>query len=329
MMTENPYQKFATEFDKYFNQSVSQFPKHPKNLYEPLSYFLALGGKRVRPLLTLIAADFFNGDITSCLPAATSIEFFHNFSLIHDDIMDNAPLRRNKKTVHEKWNSNVAILSGDVLMVKAYQELAKSEKEIAIDLQTIFSKMAVEVCEGQQLDMDFETENNVSINQYIEMIRLKTAVLLGCSLQMGAVCAKASKQDADLIYQAGEKLGIAFQLTDDYLDVFGNPEQVGKQVGGDIISNKKTWLLLKAFEMGNAAQKEKLHSWITKKDCNTFEKIQAVKEIFIALKLEGYLKAEIGFYYNEAIILLKSSSALPEKTHAFTLFAQDLMQRTK
>jgi geranylgeranyl diphosphate synthase type II len=329
IMTENPYKKFSIAFDTYFNQAVNQFPKTPENLYQPLTYFLALGGKRVRPLLTLIASDFFNGDITKCLSAATSIEFFHNFSLIHDDIMDNAPLRRNKQTVHEKLNSSVAILSGDVLMVKAYQELAKAEKEKATELQTIFSKMAVEVCEGQQLDMDFETKNNVAINEYINMIRLKTAVLLGCSLQMGAICANASKKDCELLYQTGEKLGIAFQLTDDYLDVFGNPDQVGKQVGGDIISNKKTWLLLKAFELADAKQKSKLQEWLIKKDFNATEKVQTVKEIFMTLKLADYLKAEIDFYYNEAIVLLKSSSASPEKINIFTLFAQSLMQRTK
>ncbi len=328
-MTENPYTNFSITFDEYFSQAVNQFPKMPKNLYEPLTYFLALGGKRVRPLLTLIAADFFHKDISSCLPAATSIELFHNFSLIHDDIMDNAPLRRNKQTVHEKWNTNVAILSGDVLLVKAYQELAKADKEIAFELQSVFSKMAVEVCEGQQLDMDFETKNNVSIDEYINMIRLKTAVLLGCSLQMGAICANASQKDCALLYQTGEKLGIAFQLTDDYLDVFGNPDQVGKQVGGDIISNKKTWLLLKAFELADANQKKTLQDWIEKKDFDAIEKVQIIKEIFTTLKLEDYLKAEIDFYYNEAIVLLKSSSASPEKINVFTLFAQSLMQRTK
>ena len=329
IMTENRYQNFAISFDEYFSQAVNQFPKQPANLYEPLTYFLALGGKRVRPLLTLIAADFFNGNTTKALRAATSIELFHNFSLIHDDIMDNAPLRRNKQTVHEKWNSSVAILSGDVLLVKAYQELAKADKEIAVELQTVFSKMAVEVCEGQQLDMDFETKNNVSIDEYIEMIRLKTAVLLGCSLQMGAICADASQKDSELLYQTGEKLGIAFQLTDDYLDVFGNPDQVGKQVGGDIISNKKTWLLLKAFELADTNQKNKLQDWIIKKDFNTAEKVQAVKEIFTVLRLEDYLKKEIDNYYNEAIHLLQSSSAPPEKINVFALFAQSLMQRTK
>lgn len=326
---ENPYKNFSVAFDAYFNEAVNGLPKTPENLYQPLSYFLALGGKRVRPLLTLIAADFFNGNITKCLPAATAIEWFHNFSLIHDDIMDNAPLRRNQKTVHEKWNNSVAILSGDALLVKAYQELAKSDKEKATELQTIFSKMAVEVCEGQQLDMDFETKNNVAVREYLNMIRLKTAVLLGCSLQMGAICANASAKDCELLYQTGEKLGIAFQLTDDYLDVFGNPDQVGKQVGGDIISNKKTLLLLKAFELANETQKNKLQEWIAKKDFNAAEKVQAVKEIFMTLKLEDYMKAEIDFYYNEAIVLLKSTQASPEKINAFTLFAQSLMQRTK
>ncbi len=329
MKKENPYQYFSTVFNEYFKEAVDQFPKHPKNLYEPLIYFLDLGGKRVRPLLTVIAVDLFNGDIFTCLPAATAIELFHNFSLIHDDIMDNAPLRRNKQTVHEKWNNSVAILSGDALMVKAYQELARSGKKIAIDLQTIFSKMAVEVCEGQQLDMDFETEQTITIDVYMEMIRLKTAVLLGCSLQMGAICANASKNDSDLIYCAGVKLGIAFQLTDDYLDVFGKSEQVGKQVGGDIISNKKTWLLLKTLEICNDVQKNKLKKLLAEKDFNATDKVQAVREIYTELNVADFLKTEIAKYYKEAIDLLRSTSAATKKINEFALFAQNLMQRTK
>lgn len=328
-MKESPYQNFSMLFDAYFRRAVDTFPNHPKNLYEPLTYFLALGGKRIRPLLTLIAADFFGGDLSHCLPAATSIELFHNFSLIHDDIMDNAPLRRNKQTVHEKWNNSTAILSGDVLMVKAYQELAKSDKQFVSPLHTVFSKTAVDVCEGQQLDMDFETENNISIADYMKMIRLKTAVLLGCSLEMGAICANTSPKDCDLIYQAGEKLGIAFQLTDDYLDVFGDPEQVGKQLGGDIISNKKTWLLLRSFELADHIQKNKLQSLIDQKEFDVMEKITSVKEIYTTLKVEEFLKNEIEKYYTEAIELLKSTSADPEKISAFALFAKGLMQRTK
>ena len=328
-MTANNYTNLSLAFDSYFIESIHEFPQEPNNLYQPVNYFLGLGGKRIRPLLALIATDFFNGDLDACLPAAVSIELFHNFSLVHDDIMDNAPLRRGKQTVHEKWNRNIAVLSGDVLLVKAYQELAKCEKERILELQAVFSETAVEVCEGQQLDMDFETRPEVHIDDYIHMIRLKTAVLLGCSLQMGAICAHASKGDAELLYKAGEKLGIAFQLADDYLDVFGNPEQVGKQVGGDIIANKKTWLLIKAFELADANQKKTLQNWIAKQDFNVNEKIQAVKELFALLKVGDHLKKEIDTYYKEAIELLQGSSAMPEKIEHFALFAKNLMERTK
>ena len=328
-MNKNTYKDFSSAFEKYFNQALAGFPKGPKNLYEPLHYFLTLGGKRVRPLLTLLAVDFYKQEITAALPAATAIELFHNFSLIHDDIMDNAPLRRNRQTVHEKWNRNVAILSGDVLLVKAYQELAKAKPEQFSLLEHVFSKMAVEVCEGQQLDMDFETCKEVALSQYMEMIRLKTAVLLGCSLQLGAICAGASAREQELLYQAGEKLGIAFQLTDDYLDVFGAPEQVGKQVGGDILSNKKTWLLLKAFEQCDEKQKADLHHWMNKTEFQGEEKVRAVKEIFSALKLEDQLKTEITQYYQEAVVLLRMTSGDPEKTAVFIAFAKELMQRSK
>ncbi len=328
-MNKNPYKKLAAVFDNYFAPLVNELPQHPKNLYQPVTYFLGLDAKRIRPLLALIVADFFDAKITKALPAAAAVELFHNFSLIHDDIMDNAPLRRGKQTVHEKWNSNIAILSGDVLLVKAYQEFAKCKKETSIQLQSVFSETAIGLCEGQQLDMDFETRNNVSIDEYIEMIRLKTAVLLGCSMQMGAICAKASKENAALFYKAGEKLGIAFQLTDDYLDVFGVAEKVGKQTGGDIIANKKTWLLLKALETSNTKQKKELKNWLTKKQFNPKEKVAAVKDIFVSLKLNSSLQNQIDSYYHQAIKLLKTSSASNKKINVFAQFAESLMKRSK
>lgn len=225
-----------------------QFPGAPSNLYDPLNYFMNLGGKRIRPLLTLMSVELFGSKVEEAFPSALSVEFFHNFSLIHDDIMDKAPLRRNQETVHAKWNDNIAILSGDVLLVKAYQELQKQEPKHIIKLLNIFNKTAVEVCEGQQMDMDFELRSDVSVADYIEMIRLKTSVLLGGALQMGAVIANASEKDQQLIYDFGESLGIAFQIQDDILDLYGDPKKFGKQVGGDIITNKKTYLLLKAIE---------------------------------------------------------------------------------
>ena len=228
----------------------SQFPNQPNNLYDPIRYFLSLGGKRIRPALTLVAAEMFDiGEITDALPAAKSIEYFHNFSLVHDDVMDKAPLRRGKATVHEKWDLNVAILSGDGLLVKAYDELANSNPLYIADLLKTFNRVAMQVCEGQQLDMDYEHTDKISMDQYIEMIRLKTSVLLGGALQMGAILAEANLSDQKLIYEFGEYIGIAFQLQDDVLDAYGNPETFGKQIGGDILINKKTYLLVKLMEI--------------------------------------------------------------------------------
>lgn len=228
----------------------SQFPNQPTNLYDPIRYFLSLGGKRIRPALTLVAAEMFDiKEINDALPAAKSIEYFHNFSLVHDDVMDKAPLRRGKATVHEKWDLNVAILSGDGLLVKAYDELANSNPLYIADLLKTFNRVAMQVCEGQQLDMDYEHTDKISMDQYIEMIRLKTSVLLGGALQMGAILAEANLSDQKLIYEFGEYIGIAFQLQDDVLDAYGNPETFGKQIGGDILINKKTYLLVKLMEI--------------------------------------------------------------------------------
>lgn len=242
--------KTLKDYSIIFEQLLKeyQFPGAPSNLYDPLNYFMNIGGKRIRPLLTLMSTELFGAKVEEAFPSAISIEFFHNFSLIHDDIMDKAPLRRNMETVHTKWNDNIAILSGDVLLVKAYQELQKHQSSHLSKLLSIFNKTAIEVCEGRQMDMDFETRSRVSVSEYIEMIRLKTSVLLGGALQMGAVIANASEVNQQLIYDFGVSLGIAFQIQDDILDLYGDPEKFGKQVGGDIITNKKTYLLLKAIE---------------------------------------------------------------------------------
>ena len=328
-MTKTSYTKLSSEFDEYFSQVINKFPKHPENLYQPVSYFLNLGGKRIRPLLTLIAADCFHADIKKTMPAAAAVELFHNFSLIHDDIMDKAPLRRGKQTVHEKWNSNIGILSGDVLLVKAYQQLNKCERDVVVELHEIFSQTAKEVCEGQQYDMDFESRQSVSIEQYLEMIKLKTAVLLACCFKMGAVCAGASHKSAELFYTAGKNLGIAFQLTDDYLDVFGDTAKVGKQSGGDIISNKKTWLLLKAFELASSRQKKILQTWVDKKEFDAKEKVSAVKNIFAGVNLERILKTEIDSYYNKTFTDLRAACKNEEKTETFISFIKTLMNRDK
>jgi len=321
------YKPFAQAFEEYFSSERKALPVSPQNLYEPVTYFLELDGKRLRPLLVLIAADCFKGEIKKALPAAAAVELFHNFSLIHDDIMDKAPLRRGKATVHEKWNSNIAILSGDVLLVKAYQQIAESE--CAKKLLDVFSRTAIQVCEGQQDDMDFEGRQEVTMREYLEMIRLKTAVLLACSLQMGALCAGADPKQANGFYTAGEKLGMAFQLTDDHLDVFGDPLMTGKQAGGDIISNKKTWLLIKAFELADAGQKAILKKWTDKKEYDVKEKINAVKNIFTELDLSSLLEKEINSYCDQAFAELRVACPNSEKTETFISFIKTLMRREK
>ncbi|UIR56288.1 polyprenyl synthetase family protein [Sphingobacterium sp. SRCM116780] len=259
----------------------SQFPNQPSNLYDPIRYFLSLGGKRIRPALTLMAAEMFGiKDITDAVPAAKSIEFFHNFSLIHDDVMDKAPLRRGKETVHEKWDLNVAILSGDGLLVKAYVELANCPPIYISDLLKTFNRIAIEVCEGQQMDMDYEQADHITMFQYIEMIRLKTSVLLGGALQMGAILANASLEDQKLIYEFGENIGIAFQLQDDVLDAYGNPETFGKQIGGDILINKKTYLLVKLMELIVEEDKQILQELLNATTANNPNKLEGILDLY-------------------------------------------------
>jgi geranylgeranyl diphosphate synthase type II len=248
---------FTTHLGQYLKELDK---KQPRELYEPENYILSLGGKRIRPLLCLIACDLFDKDAKQSLNAALSVELFHNFSLIHDDILDKAPLRRGMPTVHSKWNSDIAILSGDVMMVKAFDVLKNYEATKLGNLLSIFAATSIEVCEGQQMDMNFETQSEVRVNDYLHMITLKTAVLLGCSLKMGAICADASKEDQGHLYEFGKHVGIAFQLMDDVLDAYADDAKFGKQVGGDIIANKKTFLLLKEFELANPSQKEKLNA---------------------------------------------------------------------
>ena len=254
--------------------------KEPNNLYEPIRYILSLGGKRLRPVLTLMATEVFDVDCEKAIPAATAVEVFHNFSLIHDDIMDDAPLRRGNETVHEKWDLNTGILSGDAMLILAYQFFENYEPVVFRDLAKLFSKTALEVCEGQQYDVDFETRDDVTIPEYLKMIEYKTAVLVGAAMKMGAIVAETSTENANAIYDFGLNLGIAFQLQDDYLDAFGDPETFGKQVGGDIIENKKTYLYLKALEFSKAEEKEQLLHLFSIHPSDNTDKIQSVKQIF-------------------------------------------------
>jgi geranylgeranyl diphosphate synthase, type II len=301
------------------------FPQTPENLYQPLRYFLALGGKRIRPTLTLLAAELFGTEKENALPSALAVEIFHNFSLIHDDIMDEAPLRRKQQTVHEKWNLPIAILSGDVLLIKAYQELAKQNAEHIPNLLNCFNQMAVEVCEGQQKDMDFESELEISIPDYIDMIRLKTSVLLGCALQMGAIVANASEENQRLIYDFGVNIGIAFQIQDDILDLYADPEKFGKQVGGDVLSNKKTFLLLKAFELANDSQKSELTSLLEAE--KNQEKIEKVRAIFDTLEVKQEARKKMDFYYEQAMSSLQQINVAEETKQTLLELAAYLLHR--
>lgn len=299
----------------------------PKNLYEPIAYTLAMGGKRLRPVMVLLACNLFTEKIEKAFPAAMAIEVFHNFTLLHDDIMDQADVRRNSPTVHVKYNPNIAILSGDAMSIMAYNYLRKSETQNLSSMIQLFSQTALEVCEGQQLDMDFETRMNVSIPEYLNMIRLKTAVLLACSLKIGALAANAENQIADLLYVFGLNLGIAFQLQDDLLDVFADQEKFGKRIGGDIVSNKKTFLLLKALELSDNNTKEKLLEWIDKKEFDTDEKINAVKNIYKNLNIRETTEISIENYYQSALYVLDGIDLAKETKSELLLLAKKIMNR--
>ena len=301
--------------------------KEPASLYEPIDYILTLGGKRLRPVLTLMSADFFGGNYKQALDASLAVEMFHNFSLVHDDIMDNAPLRRGHQTVHEKWDVNTGILSGDAMLILAYQLFETYEPKVFMQLAVLFSKTALEVCEGQQYDVDFETRNDVTIYEYIKMIEYKTAVLIGASLQMGAIIAEASQSCQEKIYAFGKNLGIAFQLQDDYLDAFGNPLTFGKQVGGDIIANKKTFLYLTALQKSTPAEAQELSSLFATMPKDPSEKITAVKEIFVCSGAAKATEDEIARYTNTSISLLQDIKISQQHKDTLKSFADFLMNR--
>ena len=281
-----------------------QFGRQPTALYDPIRYILSLGGKRLRPVLTLMSCELFGGDIQKALNPALGVEVFHNFTLLHDDIMDKAPIRRGKSTVHKKWNENVAILSGDVMLVKAYELMAKAPQNVLAAALQKFNTCAAEVCEGQQYDMDFESQQAVSEEAYLEMIKLKTAVLLGLSLELGAIIAEASPEKCLQIHEIGINIGLGFQLKDDLLDVYADTGKFGKQVGGDIIANKKTYLLIKAMESATGHQKEELDSWIQKEKFEPTEKVHAVTEIYNHLDLKHICEQKMNAYFQDGFDLL-------------------------
>ncbi|MBI2269992.1 MAG: polyprenyl synthetase family protein [Bacteroidetes bacterium] len=327
----NPTQQFWQLINSGVEKFCSSLNGQPVELYEPLKYTLSLGGKRMRPLLSLLACDLFDGNVSDALNPALGIELFHNFSLIHDDIMDNAPLRRNKPTVHQKWNLNTAILSGDAMLVKAYELISTSgcDPGRKIEVLKIFNETALKVCEGQQLDMNYEKLLSVTIGQYIKMIELKTAALLAGALKIGAVTGGARPEDADRIYEFGKNIGIAFQLQDDILDVYADKEKFGKQKGGDIIANKKTFLLLKSIELAklNPYKKEELQQWIYAPSFDPQQKVEAVTAIYDFLNVRKLANAEVTGYYNKGIELLNEIPCDESKRRNLVALVESLISR--
>ena len=301
------------------------FPSTPEKLYDPLRYFLKIGGKRIRPMLTLLSAELFGTSAEKTMPQALCIEVFHNFTLIHDDIMDEAPLRRNQQTVHEKWNRDIAILSGDVLMIKAYQLLGNIDPDLLPAAFDIFNKTAVEVCEGQQMDMDFEERSDVSIDEYIEMIRLKTSVLLGCALEIGAIVAEASDEDRGAIYDFGQHIGIAFQIQDDILDLYADPDKFGKQVGGDVIANKKTMLHLTAVKNATKEQLEVIKQ--LQKEQNLVLKVDRTRRLFDQLNVRSICEKRMQEHYDIAMESLRKVKVDDSRKKKLIGLADFLMNR--
>ena len=318
------------EFEGRLKQEISEIAvTSPKRLYEPIAYSLTLGGKRIRPALMLHAASLFSEEITHVIPAAIAIEVFHNFTLLHDDIMDHADLRRGTPTIHKKYGENTAILSGDAMSIMAFSYLSKTDVSKLPELLTLFSNTAIEVCEGQQYDMEFESRDDVTIDQYIEMIRLKTAVLIAASLKIGAFLGNASERDARLLYDYGINVGLAFQLQDDWLDVYGDEATFGKKIGGDILENKKTYLLLKALELSKDENLISLKKWISATNFDAPEKIAEVTHIFTESGASDATNSRMQIYHDKALDCL-SLINLPETEKAeLTAFAGTVLSRVK
>jgi geranylgeranyl diphosphate synthase type II len=318
--------EYSSVFIEYLDKRTLN--KEPRNLYAPIDYILKLGGKRLRPVLTLLATELFNVSYEKSLDAALAIEIFHNFSLVHDDIMDDAPLRRGEQTVHEKWDVNTGILSGDAMLIQAYQLFENYDGETFRELAKLFSKTAIEVCEGQQYDVDFETRDDVTIPEYLKMIEFKTAVLVGAALKMGAIVAGASQQCQESLYNYGRDLGIAFQLQDDYLDAFGNPETFGKQVGGDIIENKKTFLYLTALKKSTAEGAKQLEHLFSTAPQDPGDKIEIVKEQFITSGAAKATQDEMVKYTQQAFTSLETVDISENKKQLLRDFGYGLMERS-
>lgn len=319
----------ATQLLGKVNDYLKTMPymREPKGLYTPIEYVLSLGGKRIRPVLMLLAYNLYKEDVDRILPQAAGIETYHNYTLLHDDLMDRADMRRNKPTVHKVWDDNTAILSGDAMLVLAYRLMADCEATYLKQVMDIFTRTAMEICEGQQWDVEFERRNDVTVPQYIEMIRLKTSVLLSAALEIGAVMGGASPEETKKLYDFGIRMGLAFQLQDDYLDVYGNPEVFGKNIGGDILCNKKTFMLITALTLANAEQKQVLEHWLAATDCCPEEKIQAVTAVYDCIGIGNICQEQINRYYEEGLTLLEGVNLPQERKAELRNFVCRLMNR--
>ena len=321
----------ADELLNKVNQFLEQLPydRKPASLYEPIQYVLSLGGKRIRPVLTLLAYNLFKDDPERVLMPAIGLETYHNFTLLHDDLMDNADMRRGHETVHRKWDANTAILSGDSMLVLAYQRVAQCDDRHLRDVLDLFTQTTLEIDEGQQYDMDFETRDDVTEAEYIEMIRLKTSVLLACATKMGAILADASADDTQNLYKFGEQLGLAFQLQDDLLDVYGDPKVFGKAIGGDITSNKKTYMLINAFERADSRQRQELTRWIEATEFDRQEKIAAVTRLYDEIGIRQLCEQKINFFFAECRKCLDCVSVPDERKQPLLDYTLEMMNRRK
>lgn len=311
------------------NAYLEQMPymRPPKGLYEPIAYELSLGGKRIRPVLMLMAYNIYKEDVERILPQAAGLETYHNHTLLHDDVMDKADMRRNKPTVHNVWNENTAILSGDAMLILAYRLMAEGLTDKLAEVMHVFTETTMEICEGQQWDMEFESRMDVKVDEYIEMIRLKTSVLLAAALKIGACLAGASAEEAQKLYDFGVKMGLAFQLQDDWLDVYGDPKVFGKNIGGDILCNKKTYMLITALELADASQREELERWLNATDYVPAEKVSAVTAIYNNIGIGKRCEERIEAYYSDGLAVLESIAIPEERKQALKDFACSLMNR--
>ena len=321
----------SEEILRIVNEGLDSLPyeRKPASLYDPIRYVLSLGGKRIRPVLMLLGYNLFKEKPEDILMPALGLETYHNYTLLHDDLMDNADMRRGQPTVHKKWDANTAILSGDSMLVLAYQRVATCDAAHLPQVLELFTETALEIGEGQQYDMDFETRNDVTEDEYIEMIRLKTSVLLACALKMGAILGDASQEDADLLYQFGEKIGLAFQLQDDLLDVYGDPKVFGKAIGGDITSNKKTYMLINAVNRANAQQRAELMRWIEAKEFNRAEKVAAVTRLYDEIGIRQLCEEKINFYFEQGKKLLEQVHVDSARKEQLRQYTNEMMHREK